>query len=96
MRIELATRVARDFERIYDHLEEAGVADPLERIDEIRDALKVLLANPRIGRPEASGRRELVIGEGARGYIALYRYFPDKQVVQISAIRAQRESGFRD
>ncbi len=46
-------------------------------------------------RPVKDGKRELVIGKGVRGYVALYRYLAEVDTVFILAIRAQRESGFK-
>ena len=37
--------------------------------------------------------RELVISKGRTGYVALYRYLPEQDRVDILAIRHQRESG---
>lgn len=38
--------------------------------------------------------RELVIGKRARGYVALYRYVAEIDVVFVLAIRSQREAGW--
>jgi hypothetical protein len=48
-----------------------------------------------IGRPVRGGKRELVIGHGSRGYVALYRYLPEIDVVLVLAVRSQREAGHR-
>jgi toxin ParE1/3/4 len=42
------------------------------------------------------GKRELVIGRGSRGYVALYRYVPEMDIVFILALRSQREAGYKD
>jgi plasmid stabilization system protein ParE len=94
-RIELAPAVFDDFDRILAHLSTFGVADASSRIAEIIDAIQVLSHSPLIGRPVRAGKRELVIGHGAHGYIALYRHVPDIDTVFILAIRGQRESGFK-
>lgn len=60
------------------------------------DAIDVLAHSPLIGCPVRGGLRELVIGRGNRGYIALYRYLPDIDVVFVLAVRARRESGFKN
>lgn len=93
-RIELAPQVAEDFERIIDHLVMHQVEKSESRIDEIIAALDVLRQNPLIGRPVADGRRELVIGRDARGYLALYRYEVLMDMVFVLAIRSQREAGY--
>ena len=69
--------------------------DIAKRIDEIIEAIQVLAHSPRIGRPVKDGKRELIIGKGTRGYVALYRYLAEVETVFILAIRAQRESGFK-
>lgn len=93
-RIELAPQIAEDFERIIDHLVMHQVEKSESRIDEIIAALDVLRQNPLIGRPVADGRRELVIGRDARGYLALYRYEVLMDMVFVLAIRSQREAGY--
>lgn len=93
-RIELASEVAEDFERILDHLEQYQAAQLGERIREIISAIDVLARNPCIGRPAAGGRRELLIGRGTHGYVALYRYVAEIDTVFVLAVRSQREAGF--
>jgi plasmid stabilization system protein ParE len=87
--IELAPEVAEDFERILDHLATYQVENPGQRIGEIIAALDVLELNPLIGRPAINGKRELVIGRRSRGYLALYRYVPEMDIVFVLAIRSQ-------
>ena len=95
-RIELAPEVAEDFDRILDHLTTYQVENPVQRIGEIITALDVLKQNPLIGRPVANGKRELVIGRRIRGYLALYRYVPEMDIVFVLAIRSQREAGYAE
>ncbi|MFA6310121.1 MAG: type II toxin-antitoxin system RelE/ParE family toxin [Sterolibacterium sp.] len=92
--IELAVEVGEDIQRILDHLDLHQVEDPELRIREIIAALNVLEHNPLIGRPVANGKRELVIGRRAHGYIALYRYVTEIDTVFVLAIRSQREAGY--
>ena len=95
-RIELAPEVAGDFDRIFDHLTTWQIENPVQRLGEIITALDVLELNPLIGRPLANGKRELVIGRRSRGYLALYRYVPEIDIVFVLAIRSQREAGYAD
>lgn len=95
-RIELAPEVADDFDRILEHLETYLVENPGQRTGEIIAALDVLEQNPLIGRPVANGKRELVIGRRTRGYLALYRYVPEMDIVFVLAIRSQREAGYAE
>lgn len=93
-RIELAAEVGDDFDRILDHLLRHDAADPPARILEIVQAISVLEHNPMIGRPVGRNLRELVIGRGTRGYVALYRYVDKLDTVFVLAIRSQREAGY--
>ena len=92
--IRYSEDVIDDYERILDHLLRHDVGDGLERIAGIRACIAVLESNPLIGRRLPSGLRELVIGRGTRGYLALYRYSNALDMVTIVAIRAQKESGY--
>lgn len=94
--IELAPEVAEDFERIFDHLAAHQVERPELRIREIIEAFDVLEHNPLIGRPAGNGKRELVIGRRAHGYIALYRYIAEIDTVFVLAVRSQREAGYAE
>ncbi len=93
-RIELSPEVVKDFDRILDHLATYQIENPAQRIGEIITALDVLEQNPLIGRPVANGKWELVIGRRTRGYLALYRYVPEMDIVFVLAIRSQREAGY--
>ena len=56
----------------------------------------LLESTPEIGRPveEQPELRELVIGFGEAGYVALYRYVPDEEAVFVLAFRHQKEAGY--
>lgn len=94
-RIELAPEVLDDFDRILAHLSAFDAEQRAQRIGEIVDALQILEHSPLIGRPVKASKRELVIGRGSRGYLALYRYVPAIDVVFVLAVRAQRERGYK-
>ena len=94
-RIELAAGVGEDFERIIDHLARYEVADIPSRISGIIQAIAVLERNPLIGRPTREDKRELIIGRRGRGYVALYRYVPEIDIVFVLALRSQREAGYK-
>ncbi|MGH8161334.1 MAG: type II toxin-antitoxin system RelE/ParE family toxin [Gammaproteobacteria bacterium] len=93
-RIRLTSGVIEDLDRIVAHLQRHEVQDAGARMGEIICAFDVLADNPLIGRPAGDDKRELLIGHGSRGYIALYRYLPLINVVLILVIRAQREGGY--
>ena len=93
-RIEVAPEIVDDFDRILEHLAQFDVPAAPSRIDEILQAVQVLSTSPLIGRPVQGGKRELVIGRGSRGYVALYRYVPEMDTIFLLAVRSQREAGF--
>jgi plasmid stabilization system protein ParE len=93
-RVEIAPEVVGDFDRILDYLDQHKVGDSATRILAIVQAIEVLVHNPLIGRLVSSGKRELVIGRKAHGYIALYQYVDEMDVVFVLALRSQREAGY--
>lgn len=94
-RVELAPEVLDDFDHFVDHLAQFDVADATQRVAAIMQGLDVLAQSPQIGRPVHGGKRELVIGKGSRGYVALYRYVAVLDTVFVLAVCAQREGGYR-
>lgn len=95
-RLELAARLVRDFDRIIDFLTQNAPLEASARIGEIMQAIEVLEHNPLIGRPVSGGKRELIIGRKAHGYVALYSYVEKIDRVFVLAIRSQREAGYRE
>lgn len=93
-RVEFLPRVNEDLQRILGHLEQHEAEHIPDRLREIVSASDVLVDNPLVGRPTGGDLRELVIGRGARGYVALYRYVVALDTVFVVAIRAQREGGY--
>ena len=93
-RIELAAAIGDDFDRILEHLFRHDVLDPASRLEEIIESIDILKRSPMIGRPLPGDLRELIIGRGSRGYVALYRYVGESDVVFVLAIRSQREAGY--
>lgn len=94
--VEFVPEVADDFDRILVHLERHHVEDCATRIGDIVKALDVLTHSPLIGRPIDDDKRELVIGRGSHGYIALYRYIEAMDTVFVLAVRSQKEAGYAD
>lgn len=93
-RIEFASAVSEDFDRILDHLEKHEIADTHSRIEEIIQAIDVLQSNPLVGRPVRGKMRELIIGRQSRGHVALYQYVEEVDIVFVLAIRSQKEAGY--
>lgn len=93
-RVEFLPGVYEDLQRVILHLEQHEAGHIQERVGEIVSGCDVLTNNPLIGSATRDGLRELVIGRGARGYIALYRFVVALDAVFVLAVRAQREAGY--
>ncbi len=85
-----------DFERIIEFLLETSPKAAEQALENIRGAVGILEAHPFIGRRIDDHIRELVIAQGATGYLALYRFDPIFDVVRILRVRHQREAGYRE
>jgi len=93
-RVEFLPDVYEDLQRVVSHLEQHEAGHVQDRLGELVSASDVLTDNPLIGRPTRGDMRELVIGRGSRGYVALYRYVAAVDTVFVLGIRAQREAGY--
>lgn len=93
-RIELAPEVLLDFDRFLEHLAKFDEDVP-GRIAEIVEAIQILKHSPEIGRKVKAGKRELVIGHASHGYVALYRFVQEIDVIFVLALRARREAGYK-
>ena len=85
-----------DFERIIEFLLETSAETAAQTLVNIRSAIGILESHPLIGRRIDNHIRELVISQGATGYLALYRIEPAIDLVRVLCIRHQREAGYRD
>ncbi|MFO0595667.1 MAG: type II toxin-antitoxin system RelE/ParE family toxin [Myxococcaceae bacterium] len=96
-RVEFSPGVFDDLERFRAHLEDHEVDPPSisTRIAQLISAIRVLAGSPEIGRPAGRGSRELIVGKRASGYVVLYRYVPQLELVLILAVRHQREERYR-
>ncbi len=92
-RFHVVPEVADDLARIRDHLLTHEAAWVEERLVTLEEALAALVRNPFIGRPNGEFR-ELIVGRDAWGYVALYFVDEPRRVVQVLAVRQQRESGY--
>jgi addiction module RelE/StbE family toxin len=94
-KIIYAVRAWQDLERIFDFYAERDPELASRTVSLVIEAVEVLSAHPLIGRHAEQGLRELVISSGQTGFVALYRYREDHEIVRILAIRHQREAGLR-
>ena len=83
-----------NLERAFAFLAEHDPAVAADAAVAIRNAVEILADHPLIGRRVESEIRELIISYGKTGYIALYRFLPERNLIRILAIRHQRELDF--
>lgn len=83
-----------NLERAFEFLAQEDPSAALRAAAAIREAVDALSRHPLIGRAGEQGLRELVISFGKTGYIALYRFLPQRDEIRILAIRHQRELDF--
>ena len=96
LKVYFTERALSDLERISQFPEQEVPDFAITAGEEIVNAAAVLQRHPLIGRPITHNLRELVISSGRSGYVALYRFLPGRDRIDILAIRHQRESGFID
>ena len=95
-KVHFTEQALSDLERIFQFLKHEAPRFAKMTGKEIADATSVLQRHPLIGRPAPHHLRELVISKGRSGYVALYRFLPSRDRIEILAIRHQRECGFVD
>ncbi len=91
----LSPEAADELDQLVDFLLDEWPHAAVTTVDMVIDALGILEQHPIIGRPVAEGMRELVISRGKSGYLALYDYDEQHDMVVVLAIRHQREAGYR-
>lgn len=92
--VKLSARALAHLERIFEFAAETDPARALRTVQEIREAIMILERHPLLGRAVEDGRRELVISQGRKAYLALYRWWPADDTVLVLAIRHAREAGY--
>ena len=60
------------------------------------DGIAHLTRHPLVGRIVEHGLRELVISRGRTGYVALYRFDAERDLIIVLAIKHQRELDIGD
>ena len=80
-----------NLERAFEFLAQDDPAAAVRTAAAIREAVDMLSRHPLIGRMVEQGLRELVISFGKTGYVALYRFLPQRGEIRVLAFRHQRE-----
>ena len=87
MRIVWAKETQDDFRRFDEFLTPLNVSAARRAVRAIREPAQLLVRNPEVGRlmDDDTGRRELVVRFGKRGYVI--RYLPDHDAGLIRILR---------
>lgn len=93
-RVVLTPGAIRDIRRCQAFLAENAPSAAQRAGITIFRNLRRLETAPQTGRLCEEGLRELVIAFGDAGYLALYVYEADQDLVQVLAVRHQREAGY--
>lgn len=96
----LSPEARNDIARFADFLIENGAIEQARKVFLIiAEAMRLLERSPDAGRPYVLEKiphaRELVIKFGKSGYVALYSYEAERDLVIVHAIRHQRELGYK-
>lgn len=93
--VRFAPGALRDLERLRAFLQDKNPIAGQKAASTITQSIQILEQHPQIGRPVDDmelGYRELIIGFGHYGYVALYRQ--DGDAIVVLAIRHQLEAGY--
>lgn len=95
-RVIITENAAQGLERCRCFLAEKNPQAAKRAARAIERQLRLLETSPDIGRPLADlpVLRELVIGFGDSGYLALYRHEPELGTVYVLAFRHQKEVNY--
>lgn len=96
-RLIITEGAAQGLERCRLFLKTKGTQTAFRASQIILRQFEILEMNPEIGRPFDSfpELREWVIEFGDSGYIALYRFDPESDLIYVLAFRHQKEAGYR-
>jgi plasmid stabilization system protein ParE len=95
-RVVYTQNALANLERVFTFLAEKNPGVAHDAAVAIRDAVEILSDHPLIGRRLEGEIRELVISYGKTGYVALYRFLPERRLIRVLAIRHQRELDYSD
>lgn len=93
-KLSYSERALLDLLRLSEFAVESGEEDARRIVELIITAVAMLADHPAIGRVVDGYLSELIISRDRTGYVALYRFDEDENVVRILAVRHQREAGF--
>jgi plasmid stabilization system protein ParE len=95
-RIVYTQNALANLERAFTFLAEHDPGAARDAAATIANAIDMLSDHPLVGRRIQDEIRELVISYAKDGYVALYRFLPERRLIRVLAIRHQRELDYSD
>lgn len=89
-RVIYSENALENIEGAFEFLAKNNLRAAAAALGAIRGSIAILASHPMIGRSTDGPLRELVVSFGKTGYVALYRFRPERDEVRILAIRHQR------
>lgn len=90
-RIKFSEQANIDLDRFETFLREVAPDKVDEAIKSIFNGLKILTKNAFAGTPNGNGYRKLVIPYGKNGYVALYKYEENLDLIVVETMRHMKE-----
>jgi plasmid stabilization system protein ParE len=84
-----------DLERLFVFLGEKDIESAKRAMKAIDDGFKLLAKNPTMWRVIEHGLREYLIDFGKNGYITLYDYHEELDIVEVLAIKHSLENEYK-
>lgn len=96
-RLNYSPRAMADLARFQKFLVDVDYENTGKVIELIFNSLDLLTSMPFSGRIvlDSDNLRELIIPFGNSGYMALYQYIPENDLVRILALKHQREDDYK-
>lgn len=94
-RLTYSAQALYDLNRLYVFLGEKDISIAQRAMKVIDESLNLLTDNPTLWRIIEDGLREYIIDFGKSGYIALYDYDLNADLIEILAIRHQLENDYK-
>jgi plasmid stabilization system protein ParE len=95
-RVTYTLAAVQDLERLADFLLQDDPPAATNVLALVTEAIEVLAKHPLVGRATPDNVREQVISRGKSGYLALYDFEPNADLIVVLGVRQQREAGYSD
>ena len=101
--VDISDEAMDDLQRLVYFLRDTFPETAASLTPRMMNAFRLLRDHPQVGRRAQNlpvkerddcELRELMLSQGRSGYVALYEYAPQRNLVRILRVRHQREAGY--